>query len=436
MTRFQGTIGNDRFTGTAGNDQFSAAGGGSDQFTDTAGGSDAYLIYRADTALYFAGDVTVIDRGGGSDRVDITDFVLADGARGLGFAAEGADLAITSGSNRLVLAGQLAEGSAGVETLLYSGATLAIGDLTDAAAIGAAVTALVRETGRGLTRLGEAKVTVGQDGPAVTIDLASYVASQDGERVTYRLAGTSDLGKARIKGSDLSFTPDSAATGSGEIGIEATAHSGASVAFAVPLEIAAASNAPPVAKPDSFTLGPGQDKLVLDVLANDLDPDGNGLRITEVLGADHVDILRDGTLRYTREPGAGASDRFSYQVSDGNGETSDATVVVRLALPPEGPVAVDDGFSARSLKQLLKGLRLDPLKNDSSPLGAKGLDRNSLEIEKQPDDGSVTVRRGKLVYMADDSFDGDDSFSYSVADSTGQRSDTASIVISGPSLES
>ncbi|MCV6625275.1 MAG: Ig-like domain-containing protein, partial [Cellvibrionaceae bacterium] len=93
-------------------------------------------------------------------------------------------------------------------------------------------------------------------------------------------------------------------------------------------------NKPPVAVADSFQVtGPSD----LQVLANDYDPDGDAVSISRLASqAQHgtVSINADGSLRYTPNPGSGqVTDRFSYEISDGNGATAIAEVVVEY-LPP------------------------------------------------------------------------------------------------------
>jgi hypothetical protein len=94
---------------------------------------------------------------------------------------------------------------------------------------------------------------------------------------------------------------------------------------------------------------------------------------------------------------------------------------------------LDDVFSG-TVRQLAKGLKLDPLGNDRHPAGPNWLDRASLTVEEGPALGSLALRKGKLVYTAGDGFDGADSFTYSVADKSGMRSELATVTVLGPGL--
>ena len=89
-------------------------------------------------------------------------------------------------------------------------------------------------------------------------------------------------------------------------------------------------NYPPIAEDDAAT-APADIPIIVDVLANDFDPDGDVLEITGVTqGAKGVvTINADSTVTYTPGPSAKRSDNFSYTISDGLIEAS-ASVTVKF----------------------------------------------------------------------------------------------------------
>jgi len=99
-------------------------------------------------------------------------------------------------------------------------------------------------------------------------------------------------------------------------------------------------NRPPVAVDDSATVAEDSGANAIDVLANDLDADGDTLTITAVTQPSHgsVVITGGGTgLTYTPAANYNGSDSFTYTVSDGNGGTNTATVtitVINVNRPP------------------------------------------------------------------------------------------------------
>ncbi|MEO1116212.1 MAG: Ig-like domain-containing protein, partial [Pseudomonadota bacterium] len=85
-------------------------------------------------------------------------------------------------------------------------------------------------------------------------------------------------------------------------------------------------NDDPVAVDDDATTD--QDTFVaIDFLANDSDPDGDGLTVTSVGPASNGLSSLTG---YTPDPGFLGTDSFTYTISDGNGGTATATATVTV----------------------------------------------------------------------------------------------------------
>ena len=93
-------------------------------------------------------------------------------------------------------------------------------------------------------------------------------------------------------------------------------------------------NRPPVANNDSFTVPQDSGANVLDVLANDSDPDpGDVLSIVGTTNPAHgtVAILGGATrLSYTPNAGYSGPDTFTYTISNGHGDTATATVSITV----------------------------------------------------------------------------------------------------------
>jgi hypothetical protein len=87
-------------------------------------------------------------------------------------------------------------------------------------------------------------------------------------------------------------------------------------------------NQPPKALNDGASVSAGS-AVDIPVLANDRDPDGDPLSITEVTRPAHGDIRNQGAdIRYTPAPGFTGSDSFLYTVEDGRGGRARAKVGV------------------------------------------------------------------------------------------------------------
>jgi hypothetical protein len=95
-------------------------------------------------------------------------------------------------------------------------------------------------------------------------------------------------------------------------------------------------NFPPVARDDAAATAPLL-PVVVDVLANDTDPDDDVLFIEELTQAARGSVTDngDGTVTYTPASDvAEAVDSFSYTVGDGHGHAATAAVTVTVACPP------------------------------------------------------------------------------------------------------
>ena len=83
-------------------------------------------------------------------------------------------------------------------------------------------------------------------------------------------------------------------------------------------------------------------EVVIAVLANDTDAEGDALHVETVSAAAHgaTRITADGGVAYTPEPDYHGVDGFTYVVSDGAGETATGTVTVTVTAANDAPVAV------------------------------------------------------------------------------------------------
>ncbi|MEM1096402.1 MAG: Ig-like domain-containing protein, partial [Bacteroidota bacterium] len=94
------------------------------------------------------------------------------------------------------------------------------------------------------------------------------------------------------------------------------------------------SNLAPAAREDRATLAAGE-TLLLDVLANDADPDGDALVLMTVNAATHGEVVQlgDTQIRYTPPAGFHGLDTFTYVVGDGRGGTAVAEVAITVEPP-------------------------------------------------------------------------------------------------------
>jgi hypothetical protein len=188
----------------------------------------------------------------------------------------------------------------------------------------------------------------------------------------------------------------------------------------------------PIAVDDSASTSAGT-SVSLNVLANDSDPDGDTLIIS-----DYDTYGREmGTVRCT---GAGictytppevnftGRDDFAYTISDGNGETDTGTVVVMVYRVNSPPVAVDDTATTDEGASV----EINVLANDSDPDG-DALTVSAYDGTSAKGGVMQCTHTGMCTYGPPVGFTGTDTFAYTVSDSNGGTDDaTVTVVVKAP----
>lgn len=169
-------------------------------------------------------------------------------------------------------------------------------------------------------------------------------------------------------------------------------------------------NRAPLAVDDSVVVDRNATSVLIDVLANDSDPDGDTLRVIEVGSATQgaVSLMGDG-VRYSPRAGFVGDDAFSYTISDG---ALNATAHVRIQVRVAAPVALDD--SARTPRGV--PVELDVLANDRDTAG----EQLTLVSVDEAANGDIEFdASGRLRYTPAAGFVGEEALGYRVRSSSG-----------------
>ncbi len=178
------------------------------------------------------------------------------------------------------------------------------------------------------------------DGQTVSVNVAASFADNDGETLTYSATGLPAGLSINPATGIITGTIDKSASQSGPYTVIVTAndgHPGGTVSTSFTWNVA---NPGPTAVND--TAATNEDALVnIGVLANDTDPDSDPLTVTAATaGNGTVTIKPDGTIDYTPSANFNGTDTIVYQISDGNGGVSTATVTVTIAPVNDAPTAI------------------------------------------------------------------------------------------------
>ncbi|MGQ0463918.1 MAG: Ig-like domain-containing protein [Sporichthyaceae bacterium] len=183
-------------------------------------------------------------------------------------------------------------------------------------------------------------------------------------------------------------------------------------------------NQAPKAKDDTVATDTGV-AIMIPVLPNDTDPDGDALAVVTTGPASHgtAAIDSDGQVRYTPADGWAGEDQFTYVVNDGNGKTDIATVFVTVR--NANPDAVDDEIGTGPNTPVTVAV----LANDGD-VNIPATPTQSLRVlsTTQPVGGTAAISKdGTTVLVTPDpTFKGTLVFAYVLGDGAGGE-DTATV---------
>ncbi|MCS0348940.1 tandem-95 repeat protein [Vibrio diabolicus] len=151
-------------------------------------------------------------------------------------------------------------------------------------------------------------------------------------------------------------------------------------------------------------------QVVIDVLANDSDIEGDDLSITSASVSEKQGIVEivDGKLVFTPAENFNGNATINYTISDGELE-DEAQVSVTVNSVNDAPIALNDA----TITEEDTSVTIDVLPNDTD------IDGDALSIESASvpsDQGQVEIIDGKLVFTPTENFNGDAEITYTVTD--------------------
>jgi len=159
-----------------------------------------------------------------------------------------------------------------------------------------------------------------------------------------------------------------------------------------------------------------------DLLGNDSDIDGDTLTISSFTQPANGTLVDNGAggFSYTPNENYHGADSFTYTVSDGQGGTSTATVLLTVNQVNDAPVASAD----EAITDEDTPITITVLDNDSDA------DGDTLSVTAaSAGNGTVTINAdGSLAYTPNENFNGTDIVTYTVSDGQG-GTDTATVTV-------
>jgi len=163
--------------------------------------------------------------------------------------------------------------------------------------------------------------------------------------------------------------------------------------------------------------------VIINVLANDSDPNGYALTLQSVTQPGNGTAAIAGTnIFYTPTTGFTGTDTFTYTIFDGYFDTATATVTVTVNQPSSPNLVTDTAMTTQNTP-----VTIPVLANDtdlySLPL--------SIQSITQPTRGSAVIAGTNVVYTPNNFWFGLDTFTYTAGDGYGPNA-TASVSVSTP----
>jgi hypothetical protein len=187
-------------------------------------------------------------------------------------------------------------------------------------------------------------------GAPVIIDVLANDSDPNHDRLTIKAVSTPQNGRAEITSdSKISYQPNRAFVGQDAFDYTISDGRGGEATARVSVQV---KNRPPVAGDDRSTT-PGDTPVVIDVLANDRDADGDSLTIIRVDPAQNgkTSITPEGKVLYRPNRLFFGDDTFNYIVGDGRGGEATGRVMVRVTLVPPRFSARTDSASLSEMMQ-------------------------------------------------------------------------------------
>ena len=238
-------------------------------------------------------------------------------------------------------------------------------------------------------------------------------------------------GTAEIVDGQIVYTPNPGFSGKDTFTYTITDSNGLTTTATASVVVADAVLVAPEASNDRVTTQEDT-RVVIDVLDNDTSNSGSGeLTITDVgTPSNGTAQISGGQIVYTPNPGFVGEDSFTYTITDSNGLTTEATVIVTIeAAPDVKPDAKNDFVTTDKNVPVT----VDVLDNDTSNSGSGELTITSVSHLVN---GTAEIINGKIVFTPDHDFVGEGRVRYRVTDSNGLTRDATVVItvehVAGP----
>jgi hypothetical protein len=262
-------------------------------------------------------------------------------------------------------------------------------------------------------------------GTPVAIDVLANDTDPNGDVLSIASFNQGDNGAVTQVGNELVYTPVAGFTGADSFTYTVTDPAGNGTEATAIITVTSVTLNTPVANVDQVETMQNTPVTIM-VLDNDTDPNGDTLSISAVGSeAAHGTAKQNGSsIVYTPDTGFTGDDKFTYTITNSDGNTAKTDVFVKINASGGNLSTVNDLYTVdmNSSNNLF-----DVISNDEVP--ATGA---TVSIVIAPGNGSASVVDNKVVYTPAANFSGLDKLKYRLTDDRGYTSETfVDITVSG-----
>jgi gliding motility-associated-like protein len=258
----------------------------------------------------------------------------------------------------------------------------------------------------------------------VEINVLNNDSDPDGDELTVTISEAKEPANGTVtidENGVVTYTPNENFNGTDSFDYIISDGNGGTDTATVTVTVGAENDAP-IAVDDAVETDE-DNTVIISVLDNDSDPDGDELTIVSTTTPENgtVVINNDGTITYIPNENFNGTDSFDYTIRDEDGLTDTATVTITVNPVNDDPIAVNDA----AITDQDNAVTVSVLDNDSD------IDGGDLVVTETttPENGEVVINtNGTVTYTPKDSFTGVDTFEYSISDGNG-GTDTATVTI-------
>lgn len=232
-------------------------------------------------------------------------------------------------------------------------------------------------------------------GQAVSVDVLANDSFDAEARPAVSTASASHGDTEVVDGGGVRYTPHGDFIGEDAFDYSIRDAGGRTATARVRVAVEAPPNRPPVAKNDRSTGRQHAATQVIDVLANDHDPDGDKVSIVDATQPRNGSIRAvDGKITYRPFLAFRGDETFQYKISDGRTESALATVTVSVPSPKRGD------------KLVLPQCGKEPTNPPVFLQGCWEYESITVDLDKNNNPVSGTERKALVSYCFSNSGDG------------------------------